>query len=209
MRPNLRAFSSVPRLFQVAQNSSAPVQAQTILPTDENQNDIEFDVTDSPSSKQKSKKVKNEKVVLWKMYGTFNRHNTHISLVAVVEDLNFLQNNPDLSYNEQVLYYLRLPHQQKVHVSAGQLGFRKAQRQEYEAGYQVTTRAFKLIQDKKLLSPTDKIELVLKNFGKGREAFLAALLGKEGNDIRPHIVRVSDNTILKFGGTRSKKLRRL
>ena len=205
MRPNLRAFSSVPRLFQVAQNSSAPVQAQTILPTDENQNDIEFDVTDSPSSKQKSKKVKNEKVVLWKMYGTFNRHNTHISLVAVVEDLNFLQNNPDLSYNEQVLYYLRLPHQQKVHVSAGQLGFRKAQRQEYEAGYQVTTRAFKLIQDKKLLSPTDKIELVLKNFGKGREAFLAALLGKEGNDIRPHIVRVSDNTILKFGGTRSKK----
>lgn len=151
----------------------------------------------------------NEKVVMWKLYGLFGRHNTHASLVAVVEDMDFLKKNPTLSYNEKVLYYMQLPHQMKLHVSAGQLGFRKSHRAEYEAGYQVTSRLFKMIEEKKLLAPNDKIELVLRDFGKGREAFTSALQGKEGANIRPHIVRVSDATRLKFGGSRSKKLRRL
>lgn len=154
-------------------------------------------------------KSKNEKVVLWKLNATFNRHNTHLALVAVVEDLDFMAKNPNLSYNEQVLYYLRLPHHPKIHVSAGQLGFRKAQRSEYEAGYQVSSKMFKLIEEKKLLGSNDKIELVLKNFGKGREAFLAALQGKEGTMIKPHVTRISDNTKIKFGGVRAKKARRL
>lgn len=150
-----------------------------------------------------------EKVVLWKLYATFNRHNTHLSMVAVVEDLNFMQKNAHLSYTEKVLYYLQLPHQPKIHISAGQLGFRKAQRAEYEAGYQVSARMFKMIQEKNLLKPNDKVELVLKNYGKGREAFLNALQGKEGSSVREQIVRISENTKLKFGGTRPKKLRRL
>lgn len=149
------------------------------------------------------------KVVMWKLYGTFNRHNTLLTMVAVEEDPNFLQKNPDISYSESVLYYLQLPHHPKIHVSAGQLGFRKAQRSEYEAGYQVSARMFKLIEDQKLLNPSDKVELVLKNFGKGREAFLNALQGKEGSLLKDHIIRVSDATKLKFGGNRPKKLRRL
>lgn len=149
------------------------------------------------------------KIVLWKLYGTFNRHNTLLTMVAVEEDTNYLQKNPDLSYSEQVLYYLQLPHHPKLHVSAGQLGFRKAQRAEYEAGYQVSSKMFKLIEDQKLLNPSDKVELILKNFGKGREAFLNALQGKEGSLVKDHIVRISDATKLKFGGTRAKKLRRL
>lgn len=151
----------------------------------------------------------NEKVVCWRLYGNFHRHNTLLSLVAVVEDLDFMEKNPDLSYNDKVLYYLQLPHQLKLHVSAGQLGFRKAQRAEYEAGYQVSSRMFKLIEERKLLGPNDKMELIMKDFGKGREAFLAALQGKEGSKIKPKIVRLSDDTKLKFGGVRSKKLRRL
>lgn len=155
------------------------------------------------------KSRRNEKVVCWKLYGNFHRHNTLLSLVAVVEDLDFMEKNPDLSYNDKVLYYLQLPHHLKVHVSAGQLGFRKAQRAEYEAGYQVSSRMFKLIEERKLLGPNDKMELVMKDFGKGREAFLAALQGKEGSKIKPKIVRLCDDTKLKFGGVRSKKLRRL
>ncbi|WEJ97087.1 hypothetical protein PSN45_004635 [Yamadazyma tenuis] len=157
----------------------------------------------------KSKKNVSNKIVLWKLYGLFNKHNTHLTMVAVEEDPNFLEKNPDLSYTEQVLYYMQLPHHPKIHVSAGQLGFKKTQRSEYEAAYQVSSRMFKLIEERKLLSPNDRVELVLRNFGKGREAFLAALQGKEGSSVKDHIVRVSDSTKLKFGGTRSKKLRRL
>lgn len=151
----------------------------------------------------------NEKVAMWKIYATFHRHNTLCSLVAVVEDLDFMKKNEHLTYNEKVLYYMQLPHQVKLHVSAGMLGFRKANRAEYEAGYQVSSRLFKMIEEKKLFGPNDKVELILRDFGKGREAFTSALQGKEGASIRPHIVRVTDNTRLKFGGSRSKKLRRL
>lgn len=151
----------------------------------------------------------NETIVLWKLYATFHRHNTLLSLVAVVEDLDFMEKNSHLSYNDKVLYYLQLPHHTKVHVSAGELGFRKAQRAEYEAGYQVSTRMFKLIEERNLFRPNDKVELILRDFGKGRDAFLAALQGKEGSKVKPHIVRISDDTNLRFGGCRPKKLRRL
>jgi small subunit ribosomal protein S11 len=49
----------------------------------------------------------------------------------------------------------------------------------------------------------------LRGFGAGREAVTKALLGLEGAALRGKIVKVSDATRLKFGGTRSKKPRRL
>jgi len=55
----------------------------------------------------------------------------------------------------------------------------------------------------------DKLELILRGFGDGREAIKKILLGSEGMLVRPRIVRVTDATRLKFGGTRSKKPRRL
>lgn len=161
------------------------------------------------NKKTRSNKQVNEKIVYWKLYATFNKHNTRCTLVAVVEDLDFLEKNKDMPYNDQVLYYLQLPHKVKYSVTAGNLGFRKSQRQEYEAAFQVSSKMFKTIEERNLIGPHDKIELVFKNFGKGREAFQAALLGKEGSKIKNNIVRISDATILKFGGNRPKKLRRL
>ncbi|QWU87507.1 hypothetical protein CA3LBN_001772 [Candidozyma haemuli] len=149
-------------------------------------------------------KTDNERTVMWKIYAKFNKHNTICSLFAVTEDLDFMKNNEHLSYNEKVLYYMQLPHKAKVTVSAGMLGFRKSQRQEYEAGYQVSSRLFKLIEEKKLIGPNDKIEVVLSNFGKGRSAFEACLMGKESAFLRSNIVRISDNTKIKFGGNRAK-----
>lgn len=56
---------------------------------------------------------------------------------------------------------------------------------------------------------TRKIEVVLRGYGVGREAFQKAILGSEGKMIRPLIKSVTDSTRLKFGGTRSPAVRRL
>lgn len=137
----------------------------------------------------------------------FGKNNTHFTYSAVVEDVNYLRNNPGLSYNEAFLYYLKPPQKVKFAISTGCLGFRKAARGEYEAAFQTATKAFQMIQAKKLLNK--EIEVVMKDFGKGRAAFVAALNGKEGNAIRKNIIRVSDKTTLKFGGVRSPRIRRL
>lgn len=54
-----------------------------------------------------------------------------------------------------------------------------------------------------------QLEVVLRDFGPGREAVTKVLLGSEGRTLRSKIVRIMDGTRLKFGGTRSKKPRRL
>ena len=57
--------------------------------------------------------------------------------------------------------------------------------------------------------PIKGVEVVLRDFGPGREAVTKILLGSEGKLLRGRILRVMDGTRLKFGGTRSKKPRRL
>lgn len=54
-----------------------------------------------------------------------------------------------------------------------------------------------------------QLEIVLRDNGPGREAVTKILLGSEGRALRSRVVRVMDGTRLKFGGTRSKKPRRL
>lgn len=203
-----RVFNNVPLIrtgvLSRPLSSSSIIQAQvTSRTTIPNPN------TTPTTSDSKFLGRRNEKVVFWKLYANFPKHNTHLSLVAVVEDLDFVEKNPNLSHNDKVLYYLQLPHHPKLHISAGQLGFRKSNRQEYEAAYQVATKMFKTIEEKNLIGPNDKVELIMKDFGKGRPPFLAALQGKEGTNIRSNIVRISDNTKLRFGGARPKKQRRL
>lgn len=137
----------------------------------------------------------------------FGKNNTHFTYSAVVEDVQYTRNNPDVSYNDAFLYYLKLPQKVKFAVSTGCLGFRKAARGEYEAAFQTSAKVFQMIQDKRLLDKD--IEIVLKEFGKGRAAFVAALNGKEGTAIRKNVSRISDKTPLKFGGVRAPRVRRL
>ncbi|MCJ1257596.1 hypothetical protein MMC24_005422 [Lignoscripta atroalba] len=94
-------------------------------------------------------------------------------------------------------------------VSTGNLGFKKAGRGTYDAGYQLGAYVMGRIQDQGLLAKITKLELVLRGFGPGRDAVTKVLMGGEGMNLRPSICRVSDATRLKFGGTRSKKPRRL
>ncbi|MCJ1436320.1 hypothetical protein MMC27_005698 [Xylographa pallens] len=113
-----------------------------------------------------------------------SKHNTHITLTRP-------DRNPIIA------------------VSTGNLGFKKAARGTYDAAYQLGAYMMNRIQQEGLLAKIQKVELVLRGYGDGREAIKKILLGSEGMSLRPRVVRVTDATRLKFGGTRSKKPRRL
>ncbi|CCE66295.1 hypothetical protein TPHA_0P01370 [Tetrapisispora phaffii CBS 4417] len=135
------------------------------------------------SGSGKKKIVKpNERTVKYVLSCLFGKNNTHFTYSAVVEDTNYMKLNSDKSYNEQFLYYYNLPRKVKFSISTGCLGFRKAARGEYEAAFQTSAKVFQMIQEKRLMDKD--IEIVMKDFGKGRAAFTAALNGKEGNNIR-------------------------
>jgi small subunit ribosomal protein S11 len=93
--------------------------------------------------------------------------------------------------------------------SGGQVGFKGVNRSGYEAGYQCAVRIFRKVEQ--TVAESDRpisITLVLKGFGKGREAFVNALTMSEGERVRGFVERVTDKTPIKIGGTRAKKVRR-
>ncbi|MCJ1425505.1 hypothetical protein MMC29_003405 [Sticta canariensis] len=96
-----------------------------------------------------------------------------------------------------------------ISVSAGNIGFRKSSRGSYDAGYQLGAYVMGRIKQRGLLNQIQSMELILRDFGQGREAIQKILLGTEGAFVRDRIVRVMDATRLKFGGVRGKKPRRL
>ncbi|KAF4534353.1 putative 37s ribosomal protein s11 protein [Lasiodiplodia theobromae] len=106
-----------------------------------------------------------------------SKHNTHLTLTRP-------DRNPIIS------------------IAAGNIGFRKAGRGSYDAAYQLAAFLLSNIQDRGLLMEIKRLELVFRGFGEGREAVRKAIMGSEGMNIRNRIVRVTDATRLKFGGTR-------
>lgn len=112
------------------------------------------------------------------------RHNTHITLTDP-------KRNPLIS------------------VSCGNIGFRHSARKTYDAAFQLASVVMTRMQDRGINSQIKELEVVLRGFGQGREAVTKALLGMEGKNVRHKIIKVADATRLKFGGTRSKKPRRL
>ncbi len=96
-----------------------------------------------------------------------------------------------------------------ISVATGVLGFRKSHRGTYDAAYQLAAFVMNRIQNEGLLPEIKKLEVVFRGFGRGRTAVTKALLGLEGRRLRDKVVRVTDSTRLKIGGTRSPKPRRL
>ncbi|KAF8468857.1 hypothetical protein BDZ91DRAFT_694738 [Kalaharituber pfeilii] len=94
-----------------------------------------------------------------------------------------------------------------ISMSTGNIGFKKSHRGSYDAAYQLAATVFAKLEEKGI-TPKN-LEVVLRDFGEGREAVLKALLGNEGRNLKGAIRRVTDATRVKFGGTRSKKPRRL
>jgi len=93
--------------------------------------------------------------------------------------------------------------------ACGNIGFKKAARGTYDAAFQLGAYVLKQIQERGLLREIEKVEIVLRGFGPGREALTKMLLGQEGRYIRSKIVAVTDSTKLKFGGSRSPRPKRL
>ncbi|THH17630.1 hypothetical protein EW146_g3244 [Bondarzewia mesenterica] len=93
--------------------------------------------------------------------------------------------------------------------SGGSCGFKGVNRSGYEAGYKCAVEAFKRIEEHVLSVPGTKVEILFKGFGQGRDAVYKALMTTEGENVRPVINRITDNTPIKIGGTRAKKARRL
>jgi small subunit ribosomal protein S11 len=98
--------------------------------------------------------------------------------------------------------------------SGGSCGFKGVNRSGYEAGYQCAMRAFARVkqlarESAEMGGGGARFEVLFKGFGRGREAVYKALMTSEGDDVRPFVTRVTDNTPIKIGGTRAKKTRRL
>ncbi|CAN8099795.1 unnamed protein product [Discula destructiva] len=96
-----------------------------------------------------------------------------------------------------------------VSLSCGNLGFRKSNRKQYDAAYQLGAYVVDKLQQNGWHNKIGAMEVSLRGFGPGREAVTKVLMGTEGTLLRAKVTKVSDSTRLKFGGTRSKKPRRL
>ncbi|KAK9466080.1 hypothetical protein V1512DRAFT_264696 [Lipomyces arxii] len=123
----------------------------------------------------------------------FGRNNLHLTLTAEYRDVA----NPYSMLEEHI----------KLSKSTGNAGFKKSERGEPEAVYRLTVYFFNLMIEKGF---TDKpIEIVLRNHGRLRRAFLDVLTGREGARIRRLVNRVTDGTRLRHGGVRPPARRRL
>lgn len=125
------------------------------------------------------------------------RHNCHITVVRPPGYKN--PSNGNVSKNRTVL----------MSVACGNLAFRHSARKHYDSAFQLASYVMGILKTRGHIKDIEQLEVFLRGFGAGREAVTRALLGLEGAALRGKIVKVSDATRLKFGGTRSKKPRRL
>lgn len=93
--------------------------------------------------------------------------------------------------------------------SGGTVGFKKAQRSGYEAGYRAAVRVFQHIVTHRAQWGVKNIEVLWNGFGQGREAVFRALQASEGENVRNMVLAMTDKTPLKIGGVRPKKRRML
>lgn len=96
-----------------------------------------------------------------------------------------------------------------ISMSAGNIGYRKSRRGLYDSAYSLTKYVLDRLVHTGWPTKMRRVELVLRGYGQGRDAAIKVLMSPEGKIMRDKIVRVADSTRLKFGGTRSKRPRRL
>lgn len=139
------------------------------------------------------------------------------------------------SHSNTLLTLTNWKHEPVLWTSAGLCGFKKAARGGYEAGFRSTTMMLEKMRQreeddaaferKSRLEPQRvqktqlkkqklpfrpyQIDLIIKDFGSGREAVMKAIMGVEGDHYRNKIAQIIDATPLKFGGVRARAVRRL
>jgi small subunit ribosomal protein S11 len=138
----------------------------------------------------------------WQLHIYATRHNVHITVVRP----------PGWVHPQTGRRYPKAPHNNRtvaLSLAAGNLGFRKSGRKHYDSAFQLASYVMGRMQESGMNAWIGSLEVYLRGFGAGREAVTKALLGTEGRYLRGKVIKVSDATRLKFGGTRSKKPRRL
>jgi small subunit ribosomal protein S11 len=155
---------------------------------------------DSDSGSLLNNKPKTEKS--WQMHIYASRQNVHITVCRppawtdpITEKQYGMGKNPHRTV--------------ALSMSAGNIGFRKAGRKHYDSAFQLAGYVFTRMRESGIAALIEELEVSMRGFGAGREAVSRALLGTEGKQLRHKVTRVSDATRLKFGGTRSRKPRRL
>ena len=136
------------------------------------------------------------------------KHNTHLTLVQPPRPASQTASSGISATNASAADQKKMV-DMLLSISAGNIGFRKAGRGSYDAAYQLTAFTLKTMQERGMMHDIQKLEIVMRGFGAGREAFTKAILSAEGRNIRDRISAVLDATRLKIGGTRSPKPRRL
>ncbi|POW13488.1 hypothetical protein PSTT_03683 [Puccinia striiformis] len=141
---------------------------------------------------------------------------THYSLIV-----HSTSNNTRLTLTHTPIAYLPGI---VARVTAGTVGFKSGRRQEYEAATQATLAMFNKIRDLLKLSDSNRLnsnlstvkegiprelEIVFNGFGIGRDAFLASLLNSQSTDLREIVRSIRDTTVVKIGGPRPQKRRRV
>ncbi|KAF8865571.1 translational machinery component [Acephala macrosclerotiorum] len=138
----------------------------------------------------------------WQLHIYATRHNVHITVVRP----------PGWVHPQTGRRYPKAPHNNRtvaLSLAAGNLGFRKSGRKHYDSAFQLASYVMGRMQESGMNAWIETLEVYLRGFGAGREAVTKALLGTEGRFLKRKVIKVSDATRLKFGGTRSKKPRRL
>ncbi|CZS91116.1 hypothetical protein WAI453_003750 [Rhynchosporium graminicola] len=137
----------------------------------------------------------------WQLHIYAHRHNVHITLVRPPSWIHPQTGRryPEKGDNRTIALSL----------AAGNLGFRHAGRKHYDSAFQLASYVMARMQESGISSWIGSLEVFMRGFGAGREAVTKALLGLEGKALRGKIVKVTDSTRVKFGGSRSKKPRRL
>jgi small subunit ribosomal protein S11 len=136
------------------------------------------------------------------------KHNTHITLVqpprpaSETASLRLAGAKSNAADRKKMVDTL-------ISLSAGNIGFKKAGRGSYDAGFQLAAFVLRQMTEKGMMRNMRGLQVVLRGFGAGREAVTKALLGSEGRIVRKQITSVVDATRLKQGGPRGKKPRRL
>ncbi|KAI9067652.1 translational machinery component [Trametes sanguinea] len=110
--------------------------------------------------------------------------------------------------NNTIVTFARPNGTQLVTLTGGKLGFKKSNRNGYEAGYQCAVGIIGAMEEQLKKDDFDW-ELFLKGFGSGREAMLTAITTSVGMGVKDRLKRVTDRTPIKIGGTRGKKARRI
>ena len=112
------------------------------------------------------------------------------------------------SRNNTIITFARETGTQILTLSGGKLGFKKSNRNGYEAGYQCAVGIIAAM-DAQLEHTDFDWKLNLNGFGQGRDAMLTALATAVGDKVKGKLRRVTDRTPLKIGGTRGQKTRRV